>query len=111
MVKNMKFAIFVIDDESRSGNADEMAAIDLFNEKLQANNHWVMAGGLESPRNAFVSDNRNGADISEAGSLFDSPEFYSGIWIIEAPDLATAKQLAAEGSLACNRRVELRPFL
>lgn len=107
----MKFAIFVIDDESRSGNSDEMAAIDLFNEKLRANGNWVMAVGLESPKNAFLLDNRGGADNNQAGSLFDLPEFYSGMWVIEAPDLATAKQLAAEGSLACNRKVELRPFL
>jgi hypothetical protein len=107
----MKFAIFVIDDESRSGSAQEMAAIDAFNEKLHVNGHWIMAAGLESPRNAFLLDNRADANIAQAGSLFDSPDFYSGIWVIEAPDLATAKQLAAEGSLACNRKVELRPFL
>ena len=107
----MKFAIFVIDDESRSGNSQEMAAIDAFNEKLQANNHWVMAVGLESPRNAFVIDNRSGANNIQSGSLFGLPDFYSGMWVIEATDLATAKKLAEEGSLACNRKVELRPFL
>jgi hypothetical protein len=107
----MKFAIFVIDDESRSGSPQEMAAIDEFNEKLRENGHWVMAVGLESPKNAFLLDNRAHANISQPGSLFDSPDFYSGMWVIEAPDLATAKQLASAGSLACNRKVELRPFL
>jgi hypothetical protein len=107
----MKFAIFVIDDESRSGNAQEMAAIDEFNEKLRKDSHWIMAVGLESPKNAFLLDNRANDNISQLGSLFDSPEFYSGMWVIEAPDLATAKLLAAAGSLACNRKVELRPFL
>ena len=107
----MKFAIFVIDDESRSGNAQEMAAIDEFNEKLRKDGHWIMAVGLESPKNAFLLDNRADANISQPGSLFDSPDFYSGMWVIEAPDLATAKLLAVAGSLACNRKVELRPFL
>jgi hypothetical protein len=107
----MKFAIFVIDDESRSGSPQEMAAIDAFNEKLRVNGNWVLAAGLESPTNAFVLDNRANTDTSEAGSLFSTPDFYSGIWVIEAADLATAKQLAAEASLACNRKVELRPFL
>ncbi len=46
----MKFAIFVIDDESRSGSTQEMAAIDKFNEKLRTNGQWVMAVGLESPK-------------------------------------------------------------
>ncbi|MBB5616808.1 hypothetical protein BJ959_000304 [Chryseoglobus frigidaquae] len=34
----------------------------------------------------------------------------SGFWIIEAPDRDAALALAAEGSRACNRVVELRPF-
>jgi hypothetical protein len=88
-----------------------MAAIDAFNEKLHANNHWVMAVGLESPKNSLLIDNRSRANVIEFGSLFDKPDFYSGMWVIEATDLSTAKQLAAEGSLACNRKVELRPFL
>ncbi len=35
----------------------------------------------------------------------------SGFWIIQADSLEQAKSLAAEGSKACNRKVELRPFL
>jgi hypothetical protein len=44
-------------------------------------------------------------------SIQNTDEFYSGQWIIEAADLAEARALADEGSKACNRRVELRPFL
>jgi hypothetical protein len=107
----MKFAIFVIDDESRSGSPQEMNAIDQFNEMLRKNGHWVMAAGLESPRNALLVDYRNNADKTQHGSLFNEKEFYSGMWVIEAVDLASASRLAAEASTACNRRVELRPFL
>jgi hypothetical protein len=35
----------------------------------------------------------------------------AGLWIIEAPDLDVALQLATEGSRACNRRIEVRPIL
>jgi hypothetical protein len=35
----------------------------------------------------------------------------SGFWIIQADSLEQAQALAAEGSKACNRKVELRPFL
>ena len=92
----MRFAIFVIDSDTHTGGPSEMAAIDAFNDKLRANGHWVMAFGMEKP----------GAD-----SIQSSHEFYSGQWIIEAADLATAQQLTAEAGTACNRRVELRPFL
>jgi hypothetical protein len=34
-----------------------------------------------------------------------------GFWIIEAADLDVALKLAAEGSKACNRKIEVRPFL
>jgi hypothetical protein len=107
----MKFIMFVIDDRSRSGNAQEMAAIDEFNDFLQANQHWVMAAGLGSPESAHVFDNRDSAGLVSEGSFFDSPDFYSGFWIVEAENLDAAKQLAAQGSMACNRKVELRPFL
>ena len=35
----------------------------------------------------------------------------AGFWIIDAPDLDVALALMADGSKACNRRVEVRPFL
>ena len=37
--------------------------------------------------------------------------YLAGFWIIEAPDLDVALKLAAEGSKACNRKIEVRPFL
>ena len=45
------------------------------------------------------------------GSLFKEPEHYSGFWLIQADSEAIAKELAMEGSLACNRKVELRPYI
>lgn len=107
----MKFIIFVIDDKSRSAGSDEMMAIEAFNEKLRDQGHWVLAAGLESPSNSFVIDNRDKDAFISEGILFDDSEFYSGLWIIEAPDLETAKVLAHAASAACNRKVELRPFL
>ncbi len=92
----MRFAIFVIDSDTNTGGPSEMAAIDAFNDKLRADGHWVMAFGMQKPGPT---------------SIQSTDEFYSGQWIIEAADLATAEALAAEGSKACNRRVELRPFL
>ena len=107
----MKFIIFVIDDQSEKAGADEMAAIDEFNEMLQANNHWITAAGINHGAAATVLDNRGGAGIIQAGSLYDDVEHYSGFWLIEAADREKALELAAAGSKACNRKVELRPYL
>ncbi|OIQ82559.1 YCII-related domain protein [mine drainage metagenome] len=107
----MKYLISVIDDKSRSGTSDEMAAIDEFNDQLRLDGHWVFAGGLDSPSTATVIDNRGEKTVSTDGPLIESKDYFSGFWIIEATDIDLARKLAAEGSKSCNRRVELRPLL
>ena len=48
---------------------------------------------------------------SPTGLFLESKEYLAGFWIIEAPDLDAALKFAAEGSQACNRKVEVRTFL
>jgi hypothetical protein len=107
----MKYLVSVIDDTTGSATPDEMAAIDVFNDGLQANGHWVFAGGLGTPSTATVIDNRGGTIVFTDGPFVESKEHLAGFWIIEAADLDAALRLAAEGSEACNRKVEVRPFL
>ena len=107
----MQYLLSVIHDKLELAPSDEMAAIDEFNERLQAEGHWVFAGGLASPDMATVVDNRGAAAMVTDGPFVESKEYLAGIWIIEAPDLDVALKLAAEGSKACNRKVEVRPFL
>ena len=59
----------------------------------------------------LIIDNRGGANLSTQGSLYNDDEHYSGFWLIKADTPKEAKALAFEGSLACNRKVELRPYL
>ncbi|UYN84331.1 MAG: hypothetical protein KIT89_03795 [Microcella sp.] len=106
----MKFMICVIDSESGSGSKVEIAAIDAFNERLQSAGQLIMAEGLAAPRASTVIDNRGGAGVVTPGPLHDTEQFVSGFWIIEAADRDAALELAAEGSRACNRVIELRPF-
>jgi hypothetical protein len=107
----MQYMVSVIDDKTNSGTSDEMAAIDVFNDRLQAEGHWVFAGGLASPSAATVIDNRGGEALFTDGPFVESKEYLAGFWIIEAPDLDLALKLATEGSKVCNRKVEVRPFL
>ncbi|MFF5226011.1 YciI family protein [Dactylosporangium sp. NPDC000521] len=88
-----------------------MAAIDVFNDRMQAEGYWVFAGGLAQPGTATVIDNRGGEQLITDGPFVESKEYLAGFWIFEAPDLDVALKLAAEGSKACNRKVEVRPFL
>jgi hypothetical protein len=107
----MQYLLSVIHDRPGLATPDEEAAIDVFNERLQAEGHWVFAGGLGSPDTATVIDNRGGEPLVTDGPFLESKEHMIGFWIIEAPDLDVALKLATEGSKACNRKVEVRPFL
>ena len=106
----MQYLISVIHDQAGLATPDEHAAIDVFNDRLQAEGYWVFAGGLASPDAATVIDNRGGEAMLTDGPFLESKEYLGGFWIIEAADLDVALKLAADGSKQCNRKVELRPF-
>ncbi|MHC5795140.1 YciI family protein [Lacisediminihabitans sp. FW035] len=113
----MQYLVSVIDDgqalaanRSDSASRSEEVAIDVFNDRLRAEGYWVFAGGLGSPSAATVIDNRGAEPVITDGPFVESKEFLAGFWIIEAPDLDAALALAAEGSKACNRKIEVRPF-
>jgi hypothetical protein len=114
----MQYFLSVIDDgqaqaalRTDSATDEEAAAIDVFNERLQEAGHWVFAAGLGAPDTATVVDNRDGRALLTDGPFVESKEYLAGFWLIEAADLDAALELAAEGSKACNRRVEVRPLL
>jgi hypothetical protein len=107
----MQYLVSVIDDTAGLATPDEEAAIDVFNDRLKAEGHWVFAGGLAAPSSATVIDNRGEEAMFTDGPFLESKEYLIGFWIIEAADLDVALKLAAEGSKACNRKVEVRPLL
>jgi hypothetical protein len=107
----MQYLVSVINDNDELAPPEEMAAIDVYNNQLIADGHWVFAGGLAAPSAATVIDNRDDAAIVTDGPFLESKEHLVGFWIIEADDLDVALKLASAGSKACNRKVEVRPFL
>ena len=106
----MQYLVSVIDDTAGLATPDEMVAIDAFNDRLQAEGHWVFAAGLGSPSTATTIDNRGAETVIIDGPFVESKEYLAGFWVMAAPDLDVALKLAAEGSKACNRKVEVRPF-
>ena len=107
----MRYLVSVIDDRAGLTTAEEQAAISEFDNRLRSGGYWVFAGGLAAPSSATVVDGRGEEAMFTDGPFVESKEYLGGFWIIEAPDLDVALKLAAQGSKACNARVEVRPFL
>jgi hypothetical protein len=107
----MQYLFSVIHDSPEFATPSEMAAISAFNIRLQAGGHRVFAGGLGFPDTATVIDNRGEEPVFTDGPFLESKEFLAGFWIIEAPDLDVALELATEASTHCNRKIEVRPLL
>jgi hypothetical protein len=56
----MKCLVSVIDDNAGLANPAEMA-IDPFNYRLQAEGHWVFAGGRRTPQSPRMADHHRQA--------------------------------------------------
>ena len=107
----MRYLVNVLDSRASSGTAEEAEAVDAFNDKLRAGGHWVFAAGLAAPSASTVVDGRGDSPVVTDGPFVETKEWAAGLWIIEAEDLDVALRLMAEGSKACNRRLEIRPLL
>ena len=107
----MRFLLSVIDSVTGSATQAEIADIDAFNDQLQADGYWVLACGLGAPPTATLIDNRDGTPVLVEGPFVHTAEYQAGFWIIDVPSREVALRLATDGSRACRRKVEVRPFL
>ena len=85
-------------------------AVDDFNRGLQESGAWVFAGGLLPPDTATVVRAQGGKVVTTDGPFAETKEQLGGFWVIKAPDLDVALEIAARGSEACGNPVEVRPF-
>ncbi|WIB59608.1 YciI family protein [Curtobacterium sp. MCLR17_007] len=111
----MQFLVNVIDTgqaaaagRTDSATAAEYEAVGALNERLQADGHILFAGGLTAPQDAVVVDARGESPTVSEGSLFGGDEYIAGFWVLDLPDAETARAVATEASVACNRTIELR---
>jgi hypothetical protein len=95
---------------SREEMEEAFATTGAFNDKLRADGYWVFAGGLEPASSAVVVDGQGRSPVVADGPYLETKEVIGGFWVIEAPDLDVAVELAAEASKACRGKVEVRPF-
>ena len=108
----MQYLVSVIDDTAGSRHPDRDGCHrrrSTTGSRPRATGSSPAASGR--PARPPSSTTAVGRRCSPTGPFVESKEYLAGFWIIEAADLDVALKLAAEGSKACNRKVEVRPFL
>jgi hypothetical protein len=110
-----KYMVLIYDDEQKwidgaEGTKEAMAG---HSEFWTGYGDSIVAGDALQPTSTATSLRKDDAGTVQVtdGPFVETKEWVSGFWVIDAPDLDVALRLAAEGSHACGRRVEVRPFL
>jgi hypothetical protein len=86
------------------------AQVGSLNDELQKAGAWVFGAGLHPASSATVVRSAGGEVSMTDGPYAESKEQMGGFWVLEAPDLDAAIDLARRGSAACHGKVEVRPF-
>ena len=80
-----------------------------FDEELRSKGVMIHADALEMPDKATVLRVRNSALSATDGPYVETKEHLAGFYVIEAPDMAAAKEIAGRIPSARFGAVELRP--
>jgi hypothetical protein len=80
------------------------------NEELRAQGKLAAGDELAPTATATTVQVKDGETIVSDGPFADTKEVLGGYYLVEAPDLDAALELAARGSKACRGKVEVRPF-
>ena len=83
--------------------------VNAFNDDLQRAGSWVFAAGLHAASSATVVRSAEGQVSVTDGPYAETKEQMGGFWVVEAPDLDVALELAGRAAAACERPVEVRP--
>ena len=62
----MQYLVSVIAETTDLAPDDELAAIDVFNDQLRADGHWVFAGGLGAPDTATTIEDRKSTRLNSS---------------------------------------------
>lgn len=113
----MQYMLLIYGNEANAASADRATverispAYAAYTEAMQKARVMVGGGRLRPTSSATTVRTPDGKPQVLDGPYAETKEQMAGFWVIEAPDLDVALELAAEGSKRCNRKVEVRPFL
>jgi hypothetical protein len=106
-----QYLLSIYQPDGGAPDAETMARIidDLhrLNEELRESGSWVFTGGLDAPGGAAVA--RADGVITD-GPYLEGKEHIGGIYVITAPDLATALEWGRKAAAATTLPIEVRGF-
>ena len=107
-------AVYGVEGQDNYTSDDDMqkafTQVEAFNQKLQTAGAWVFGGGLHPADTASTVRTDSGQRVVTDGPYSEAKEQIGGFWVVNAPDLDAALDLADEASRACMQPVEVRPF-
>jgi hypothetical protein len=109
----MKYAALIYTDtQSPTADAAEAAAITAEYEAISSEDRVVGGAHLQDPDTATTVRVADGETLLTEGPFVDAKEYLGGFFLIEAPDLDTAIELAARVPAArSGGAVEVRPLV
>lgn len=85
--------------------------VTALNEELVRTGTFVFGGGLMPASSATCVAFAGDGEVSMTdGPYAESKEQMGGFWVIEAPDFDAALDWARRCAIACEEKLELRPF-
>lgn len=112
-MKQYLLSVHYVDGQGATPEAEMQEAyeaVNAFNQKLMDDGSWVFGGGLCTPDLSTVVRIQDDEVVLTDGPFAEAKEQLGGFWIITAPDLDAALEVAEAGSRACRGPVEVRPF-
>jgi hypothetical protein len=94
-------------DEQMQQSLKQLGALE---QEMKSAGAWVFSGRLHEPDTATVVRMTGGEVLTTDGPFAEAKEYLGGFDVIDVPDLDAALKWAAEGSKACQGKVEVRPF-
>jgi hypothetical protein len=86
---------------------DRVRRVSALNRELEASGAWVFGAGLEPASTATVFG-PDGVSMTD-GPYAETKEQMGGFWILDVPDLETAREWARKAAVAGDCPVEVRP--
>jgi hypothetical protein len=96
-MKQYLLAVHMVEGEAAPPEAEmrrSYTAVDAFNRGLMETGEWVFAGGLLPPDTATVVRAQGGKVVTTDGPFAESKEALGGYYLLDAPDLDAAIELA-----------------